>query len=276
MVAPSVLIAGAVTWDVFGGERRAGGAVSYAARAAAALGVRARILTIAGGDASIDAFDGHEVHVIASEATLTFEHQVYGEHRRLRVLARPERALAATDLPRGWLGASMGVAILGPLLADDLDVRSLTGVGFERVGLLGQGLQRTVGDDGVVEEAVAPSSTLFNVLSDRCSLFLSEDECLSWPTGELARVVEASERVVVTRGSAGAEVLRPGQAAERIEPTPAEAVDTTGAGDVFSTAFFLGVTVLGLEVAAAGALASRLAAAKVGVVGAAALPRMQG
>ncbi|MGE0228927.1 MAG: PfkB family carbohydrate kinase [Dehalococcoidia bacterium] len=274
MVAPSVLIAGALTWDVFGAERRAGGAVSFAARAAAALGVRARILTIAGVDASTDAFYGHDVHVVSAQSTLTFEHEVHGEHRRLRVLARPERALVATDIPRGWLGASMGVAILGPLLADDLDVRSLAGVGLERVGLLGQGLQRSVGQDGVVAEAGAPSPQLFDVLSRRCSLFLSEEECLAWPAGALDQVVEVSERVVVTRGSAGAEVLEPGGSRSLVAPVHAEVVDATGAGDTFATAFFLGVTVLGLGVAEAGVLASRLAASKVGLVGAAALPRM--
>lgn len=55
--AGPVLIVGAMTWDVFGGERRPGGAVSFAARAAAALGVRARILTISGADADLAAFE---------------------------------------------------------------------------------------------------------------------------------------------------------------------------------------------------------------------------
>lgn len=267
-----VLIVGAVTWDVFGGERRAGGAVSFAARAASAVGVRARILTVAGADADLGAFEGHDVHVIASQATLTFEHAVQGEQRRLRVAARPERALTATDIPRGWLDSS--AVVLGPLLADDVDMASFATVGFERVGLLGQGLQRIVGLDGVVDTAEGPSHTLLRAISARCSLFLSEEECSSWAAGELERVVRGCDRVVVTRGAAGAEVLRSGAAPVRVAPTPAKAVDTTGAGDVFATAFFLGGVVLRLGDAEAGVLASQLAAAKVGRVGAVALPRV--
>lgn len=268
----AVLIAGAVTWDLFGSERRAGGAVSFAARAAAALRVRARILTIAGADADLSAFSGHDVHVIASEATLTFEHEVHGEQRRLQVRERPSRVLAATDIPRGWLDSS--VVVLGPLLVDDLDVGSFAQVGFSRVGLIGQGLQRSLGADGAVEVERLPSFALQVALSPRCSLFLSDEECSSWAPGVLAQVVERCERVVVTRGSAGAEVLRAGRPPMAVAARAARVVDTTGAGDVFSTAFFLGVTVLGLEDGAAGELASRLAASKVGVLGAGALPRV--
>ena len=270
--AGPVLIVGAVTWDVFGGERRPGGAVSFAARAAAALGVRARILTISGADADLAAFEGHEVHVIPSQSTLTFEHEVHGEQRRLRVLARPERALAATDIPRGWLDSR--AVVLGPLLADDVDVASFVAVGFERVGLIGQGLQRVLDGNGVVTEEQSASRVLVAALSPRCSLFLSEEECGPWGRGELDAVVGACERVVVTRGAAGARVLRAGHEPVGVAATPAPVVDTTGAGDVFATAFFLGVSVLGLGEVEAGALASRLAASKVGLVGAVELPRV--
>ena len=65
-----VLLVGAVTWDVVDGERVPGGAVTYAARAATALGVRAYVLVAAGDDADLDAFAEHELAVVRLEQTM--------------------------------------------------------------------------------------------------------------------------------------------------------------------------------------------------------------
>ena len=143
---PDVLIVGPVTWDVSGGARRPGGAVAFAARTAAAMGVRAAILTVAGPDADLSALEGHDVHVVPAPETLTFEHRHTEGGRRLRVLARPGRMLTASDLPSGWGGITN--IILAPLLADDLDVASFLRLGGGRRSILAQGMQRCTGGDG--------------------------------------------------------------------------------------------------------------------------------
>ena len=97
-----MLIVGPVTWDVSGGARRPGGAVAFAARTAAAMGVRAAILTVAGPDADLSALEGHDVHVVAAPETLTFEHRHAEGGRRLRVLARP--AACRRLRPAEWVG----------------------------------------------------------------------------------------------------------------------------------------------------------------------------
>lgn len=51
-----------------------GGAVAYAAAVASAYGVRACIVTAAGPDAELAVFKGHELHVVPTDHTLTFEH----------------------------------------------------------------------------------------------------------------------------------------------------------------------------------------------------------
>src|SRR5690606_23013445 len=117
----SLLIAGPVTWDRFsgrpGGERVPGGAVSYAARTAAAFGVRARVLVLASREADLTALDGHEVHVVTSTATLMNEHRFVEGRRHQRAVALPGRTLCIKDLPAGWDEAE--TVILGPLTPDD-------------------------------------------------------------------------------------------------------------------------------------------------------------
>lgn len=77
---------GNATVDLFddkGGQKALpGGAVSYAAAVATAYGIKACIVTAAGPDVDLSVFRGHEVHVIQSQATLTFAHSYtwWGEH----------------------------------------------------------------------------------------------------------------------------------------------------------------------------------------------------
>jgi ribokinase len=62
-----------------------------------------------------------------------------------------------------------------------------------------------------------------------------EVESLGWPSVE-ALLEQGVGAVVVTSGSAGADLYRPGRPAHRQEAFPVGAVDTTGAGDAFSAA----------------------------------------
>ena len=51
-----------------------GGAISYAAAVATAFGVRSCIVTAASSVVNLTVFDGHELHIVSTEETLTFEH----------------------------------------------------------------------------------------------------------------------------------------------------------------------------------------------------------
>jgi sugar/nucleoside kinase (ribokinase family) len=83
--------------------------------------------------------------------------------------------------------------------------------------------------------------------------------------------VSQSERLVVTRGAEGASVYR-GEERFEVPACPAAAVDTTGAGDTFATAFILASSRLRLDDVEAARLASAYAAAGVERVGPAPLP----
>ncbi|MQA00332.1 MAG: hypothetical protein GEU80_13560 [Dehalococcoidia bacterium] len=267
----ALLIAGTVTWDRFpdraGGEPVPGGAVSYAARTAAALGVRARILVLAGPDADLDAFEGHEVHVVTAKATLTHEHRFIEGRRRQRAIAVPGHTMRAKDLPRRWDGFE--TVVLGPLTPNDLDVPAFAALASGESALLAQGLQRRIAADGEVREAAEPTDLLLWAVNGRMSVFLSHEETAGWPAGALGALAARTRRVVVTDGALGATVIEGGATTE-VRAVEADPIDTTGAGDVFATALILALG-RGDDLEGAGRVAATLAAAAVGRHGAAPL-----
>ena len=264
---PRVLIVGALTIDVFPDRTATGGAVAYAARTAAAFGERAGILTVAAADADLTPLATHDVHVVGSDATLSFAHSHVDSRRELRLLSRPSRPLTFADLPPTWRRPE--VLILAPLLDDDVDLPSFAAVeGVQHLALLAQGLQRSVEPSSVMGTTNAPSDSLFRPFHFTSSVFLSEQDIAGWPVGALDRVARHVRRLVVTRGPAGADVYAVGRVI-RVEAVPAEVVDTTGAGDVFATALILAD---GAGDADAARLASAYAAACVALPGASPLP----
>ena len=78
----------------------------------------------AGGDADLSAFEGHDLHVVKSNATLTFEHTYtwWGNKRVLRVLAEPNVTLSWSHVPLHCRRAR--TVILGPLMPKDIDCQS--------------------------------------------------------------------------------------------------------------------------------------------------------
>ena len=270
---PRIVVAGAVAEDRFGGGTRAGGAAAYAARALAALGLRARALVLAGPGACLGAFEGHELAVVRAGTPLRFAHEAAdGGERRLRLLARPDRALAAGGLPRGW-AAEADALVLGPLLPDDLDAASFAALGVPAVALLAQGLQREVGADGAVRARREPSPALLAACGPGVSVFLSREETAPWPRGAVEALAARCARVVVTRGADGAEAHRAGAPPLPIAAAPARAADTTGAGDAFAAAYAAALAG-GADDAEAGAAAAAVAAAAVAAEGPARLPRV--
>jgi ribokinase len=83
-------------------------------------------------------------------------------------------------------------------------------------------------------------------------------------------LIDACARVVVTEGADGATIHRADCPSLHVDAAAANAVDTTGAGDVFATAFMLALAA-GSSDDAAARLASASAAAAVERPGAAAI-----
>ena len=269
---PRVLFVGPLSLDLFAEGTAAatlpGGSVSYAARTAAAFRERLAILTIGGPDANVDALAGHEVEIVNAAATLAFEFHAIGGRRQLRVLRRPGRPLRADDLPGGWRQPRL--LILAPLLPDDIDLASFAALpARDGRAVLAQGLQRRLDESSVISHLSRPSSALLDGCTNETSVFLSEDEISGWRSEDFEALTSPTARVVVTRGAAGADIYYASRPPRHVDACAANAVDTTGAGDVFATAFMLA---LHEGEDAASRLASAAAAAAVEQRGPAPLP----
>lgn len=278
--AEPVWVVGPVTWDLVEDRRVAGGTASYIARMCEAVGIRARMLVPGGEDAPLDALAAHEVRRLEGD-TLTFRHSTMTvrsaggpsggdeERRVLRLEQACGRTVRVEDVLADW--GEPATLILAPLMPEDVDVLGfIDEYPMAEVGLLAQGLQRVVVPDGehTVMNRAQPSSALLDALRPNVSVFLSREEVELWPAGALGHLAARCARVVVTEGARGARILdRAGQ--RSVEVVPAQAVDTTGAGDVFASAFILGLRAGELF---AGRLAAAYAAAAVQVIGPASLP----
>ena len=257
---PRLLTVGHVTWDRRAGGDVLGGAVSYAALAARRLGWEAAIVTSAAPDFEPERdLPGVTCFVTTASATTRFinEEQADGT-RRQQVLSRASDVLL-DQVPQEWRDPD--VLLLAPVIGE---VPPGTAQAFDAttVGAVAQGWLRRLEDDGTVAQRLWAEP--WRDLAGVHIAFLSEhdhDEGVDGAKGLLQCVPFVS----VTRGVRGSVLLDRSGALE-IAAWPRPVVDTTGAGDVFATAFLLRYHEAGdpLEAAAFAACAASCAVEGVG------------
>jgi hypothetical protein len=186
-----------------------------------------------------------------------------GNHRKLRVRAAPNVTLGLHHVPCHCRAAS--AVILGPLTQQDVDVGSfirwqpppwyyswaLPRRRPPHVGLLAQGLQRSLDAAGRVAPLTHPSPDLVAAIGPGVVTFLSDVETERWGNGTLEALAERSgAHLVLTLGEKGAEELRQGRRRRHLACEVSAVVDTNGAGDSFATAYMLALAGGHLEPAA--------------------------
>jgi 1D-myo-inositol 3-kinase len=231
---PTLLVLGHVTRDRFGSASRTGGAAAYAAQAAALLGIDTALVTVAPSDAPelapLRGVPRLSVRVAPSERMTTFGHEFSGSRRELSLLelARP---LRWDDIPPQWRQPELVYA--GPV-AGECDAGLIER--FETATVIGclQGWLR--------EPALGPVRPRQLQSECRVPARLASATLSAVDHPSSARIArELAERGVptaVTRGARGARVSGQGQQ-WHVPAAPAQALDSTGAGDVFALVFGL-------------------------------------
>lgn len=215
---------------------RLGGAVAYASCLAVKLGLDTAVLTSAGPDIDLaSAFPGVDVANVPSKTSTRFRN-VYGKDRRQQYLPSRAAPITPDDLPAPWRQAQ--IVLLGPV-ADEVDPALAGCFPGALVGVGAQGWLRETGPDTAVRALPPEEWDDQPILRFATALFLSNEDIPPEASATaLQHWGEMVPTVAFTRGYDGTDIVHGGDR-RHIDAFPATAVDPTGAGDVFASAFLI-------------------------------------
>lgn len=239
-----LLAIGHVTRDIHPSGARLGGTAAYAALAARSLGEEVAVVTSMGPDASVDGLGEIPVHVVPAVATTTFENVQTPEGRRQRLhgLAAP---LGDAAVPLAWRRPR--VVLLGPV-ADEVDPGLAASFADAFVGLTPQGWMRQWDEEGTI---TVREWTPSEALSRRADAAVISLEDVGGDEAAAARFASRFDVAVVTEGELGARLCVGSAPPHHVPSPPVEAVDGTGAGDIFAAVFFVRLALGGTALDAA-------------------------
>ena len=249
------LAIGHVCYDLVAGGRLVGGAAAYGASTAAALGLRAGILT-SGAEPDAWRYDlpGIAVHQTRASATTTFENTntTYG---RVQTIHEVAAYLTGADVVPQWRRTPM--VFLGPI-ANEVDPDMIGMFSNSMIAVGPQGWTRRWNDDGRIFHVGWDSADFILPLAAVACISRHDlvEEAAIKTFARLANVL------VVTNGRQGCIVHYQGEARAFLAPEAME-VDATGAGDIFAAAYLIRLYQTRGDLWEAAEFANRIAAISV-------------
>ena len=232
-ITPDFLAIGVVTYDVTPepgnphGRVRPGGAVTFSALCAQALGLNVAVVASAAADYPVDfVLPGIEVSIVESGFTTFFQNVYSRDGKRTQVLGARSSSITRSDIPAAWLDAP--IVFLGPLV-QELPPDAVSWFTNAVVGAAVQGWLRRWDDYGRVTEESGPHPDLANgyrLLAGSTTEFHESDP------GEMADWMGYTDIIGVTGGSNGSRIYTGGDPAH-VPAYAAEELDPTGAGDIW-------------------------------------------
>jgi hypothetical protein len=224
------LVIGHAARDLTPSGPRLGGTVAFSALTARALGLRVGILTSVAMDVSLAALDGIPTITIPSEHSTTFEN-IYSAGGRKQILHHHATPIDFNQVPEVWRRA--GIIHIGPI-ANEVSPILPKGFSPDLLGLTAQGWMRGWDETGRVypvhwedEFAVEAAGAVVISLED-----------VGGDMEQVERLAQHTRILAVTEGASGCVLYWNGDR-RRINAPPYAEVDATGAGDIFSAAFFI-------------------------------------
>ncbi len=225
------LVVGHLCHDLDADGVTIGGTAAYSAAAAKTLGCRTAIVSSYAASASMSAYlPDITIHQVPSEATTTFEN-VYGPDGRVQTIHAVAGPIGVDDIPPAWQRTK--IAHIGPV-ANEVDPQVIGLFSNSMVGLTPQGWMRTWQEDGKVTAQPWQAAERFLPLA--AATFISDEDLVT--PAMLNQFRRHSPVLVMTQGPAGS-VVYFGHDVRSIPAPKVSAVDTTGAGDIYATAFLV-------------------------------------
>ena len=263
---PDYLIIGHVTKDNVPGGAILGGTPSYAGLTAHNLGQRTAIVTRFGPDIpSLDVLNGIEIERVFHGHSTTYENIYENGVRHQKWLER-SGPLSFENVPPAWRNAP--IVHLAPM-GQELSPAMCSDFPNSLVCVTAQGwLRGRDANDNVIYQ---PHSNLEDSLACIDILVLSLADLAGNQVG-VDRLLSSVKIGVETLGPRGCHVYHQGQVT-RVPVKPEAEVDSTGAGDIFSAAFFIRYCQSG-DVVDAAQFANACASLSVRKLGMASVPNL--
>lgn len=225
------LVIGHLTCDLTPAGCKLGGTAAYAALTARALGLRPGIVTSCSPTLDLSPLDGIPVVNYSASESTTFKNIDSGNGRQQQILAVAD-SLDYYHLPDSW--RTTPIIHLGPV-AREIEPNIIRSLSNPLLGATIQGWLREWDESGNVYYSEWPEALY--ALQHMGAIVLSMED-ISRNEEILVEYASASAIMAVTDGSDGVRLFWHGDV-RRIATSVVNEVDTVGAGDIFSAAFFV-------------------------------------
>ncbi|MHB8133399.1 MAG: PfkB family carbohydrate kinase [Anaerolineaceae bacterium] len=225
------LVIGHITQDITPFGFKAGGTASYAALTAHAFGLRVGIFTSFAEGAILPNLEGIQVVNQISDKSSVFEN-IYTKQGRHQIIHSVAETLHPRNLPESWHNTPL--VHFGPI-AREIDNDFLRIFQDSFVGITPQGWYRDWDSQGNIHFTNWPESNFFLEKANAAVLSIEdvkENEDI------IASLVYAVRVLGVTEGAKGARIYWNGDV-RNFRPPETTEIDSTGAGDIFATSFFI-------------------------------------
>jgi len=225
------LIIGHITRDLTANGPRLGGTVTYSALMAQALGLRVGIVTSWGTELPLGPLQSIPIINNASENSTTFEN-ISTPDGRVQTVHKIAKKLDYHLVPDLWRNTP--IVHLGPLV-QEVDPTIVRFFSSSLIGLTPQGWLRAWDSEGQVYLTEWPEAAF--VLEHAGAAVVSLED-VDGDERRLEEMATYCQVLAVTEGANGVRIYWNGDI-RRFPAPQADELDTTGAGDIFATAFFV-------------------------------------
>jgi sugar/nucleoside kinase (ribokinase family) len=228
------LVIGHITKDLTPTRSTIGGTAAYSARTANALGCRVGIVTAYAGNIESDLLEGVEIYNIGGERSTTFSN-LSTPVGRIQTVHETAPMIKYHNIPEIWRTAP--IVHLGPVL-QEIDYDIVRSFPDSNLFITPQGWYRSWDENGLVSFTEWPEAKF---VLDKCTAAVLSIEDLNHNEKYVEQLAQGIEILVITKGYKGAELYIDGFK-NHYHVEPLVEVDSTGAGDIFATAFFIHYT----------------------------------
>lgn len=225
------LLVGHLSEDITPQGSQLGGTVAYAALTAQALGMRVGIVTSFNEEIPLNRLNAIQMANSPTEHNTTFKN-IYTPQGRVQELHHVASQLNYYQIPEIWRQAP--IVHLAPLV-QEIPTDTLQLFRDKFLCLTPQGWMRDWDEEGNIFAGDWPEADY--ALRHAEAVVISEED-VEQNTERIAQMAASSRILVVTQGIEGADVYVHGEI-HHVSAPKVEEVDPTGAGDIFSAAFFI-------------------------------------